>query len=150
VCACVGRRLTSAAHPPGFDPVPKSFARQRALSFEQSLKPDSQNVTDMKTTNLFTVAAISAGLAFGVTAQAKEEKHEEQTINSSDVPAAVQQAAQAEAKGGTIVRWEKEGANFEAVIDKKGKQIGVEMDANGKVLSKHDEAKEHKEKGEKY
>jgi hypothetical protein len=26
----------------------------------------------------------------------------------------------------------------------------VEMDANGKVLSKHNEAKEHKEKGEKY
>jgi len=67
-----------------------------------------------------------------------------------DVPAAVQQAAQAAVKGGTIVRWEKEGANFEAVIEKNGKQIGVEMDANGKVLSKHNEAKEHKEKGEKY
>jgi plastocyanin len=104
----------------------------------------------MKTKNLITVAAISAGLAFGVTAQAKEEKHEEQTISSSDVPAAVQQAAQAEAKGGTIVRWEKEGANFEAVIEKYGKQIGVEMDANGKVLSKHNEAKEHKEGGAKY
>ena len=118
--------------------------------FRTIMKSNSQNLTDMKTKNLFTVAAISAGLAFGVTAQAKEEKHEEQTINSSDVPAAVQQAAQAEAKGGTIVRWEKEGANFEAVIEKNGKQIGIEMDANGKVLSKHNEAKEHKEKGEKY
>ena len=104
----------------------------------------------MKTKNLFTVAAISAGLAFGVTAQAKEEKHEEQTINSVDVPTAVQSAAQTQAQGGTIVRWEKEGANFEAVIEKNGKQIGVQMDANGKVLSKHSEAKEHKEKGEKY
>ena len=102
----------------------------------------------MKTKNLFTVAAVSAGLAFGVAVQAKE--HEEQDISSSDVPAAVQQAAQTEAKGGTIVRWEKEGANFEAVIDKNGKQIGVEMDASGKVLSKHNEAKEHKAKGEKY
>ena len=118
--------------------------------FRTILETNSQNLTDMKTKNLFTVAAISAGLAFGVAAQANEEKHEEQTINSSDVPAAVQQAAQAEAKGGTIVRWEKEGANFEAVIEKNGKQIGVEMDANGKVLSKHNEAKEHKEKGEKY
>ena len=104
----------------------------------------------MKTKNLLAVAAVSAGLVFGVTAQAKEEKHEEQTINSSDVPAAVQQAAQSEAKGGSIVRWEKEGANYEAVIQKKGKQIGVEMDANGKVLSNHNEAKEHKETGEKY
>ena len=118
--------------------------------FRTILKPDSQNLTDMKTKNLFAVAVISAGLVFGVTTQAKEEKHEEQTINTTEVPAAVQQAAQAEAKGGTIVRWEKEGANFEAVIHKNGKQIGVEMNASGKVLSKHNEAKEHKEKGEKY
>lgn len=104
----------------------------------------------MKAKNLLTVAAVSAGLVFGVTAQAKEEKHEEQSINSSDVPAAVQQAAQAEAKGGSIVRWEKEGANFEAVINKNGKQIGVEIDASGKVLSKHNEAKEHKGEGSKY
>jgi hypothetical protein len=104
----------------------------------------------MKTKNLLTVAAVSAGLVFGVTAQAKEEKHEEQTVNSSDVPAAVQQAAQAEAKGGSIVRWEKEGSNFEAVINKNGKQIGVEIDASGKVLNKHNEAKEHKREGSKY
>ena len=104
----------------------------------------------MKTKNLLTVAAVSAGLAFGVATQAKEEKHEEQTINSADIPAVVQSAAQTQAQGGTIVRWAKEGANFEAVIEKNGKQIGVEMDANGKLLSKHSEAKEHKEKGEKY
>ena len=103
----------------------------------------------MKTNNLIVTALISAGLAFGITAQAGEKKHEEHSISSTDVPAAVQQAAQAEAKGGTIVRWEKEGANFEAVIDKNGKQVGVQIDANGKVLSKHNEAQEHKE-GEKY
>ena len=104
----------------------------------------------MNAKSLITVAAVSAALSFSVTAQAKEEKHEEQAINSSDVPAAVQQAAQAEAKGGSILRWEKEGANYEAVIQKKGKQIGVELDANGKVLSKHDEAKEHKKEGAGY
>ena len=104
----------------------------------------------MKAKKLVIVAAVSAALSFSVTAQSKEEKHEEQTINSSDVPAAVQQAAQAEAKGGSIIRWEKEGANYEAVIQKKGKQIGVEMDANGKVLSQHNEEKEHKETGENH
>ena len=104
----------------------------------------------MKAKNLITAVAVSAGLVLGIAAQAKEKEHDEQAINSTDVPAAVQQAAQAEAKGGTIVRWEKEGANYEAVIDKNGKQWGVEMDANGKVLSKHNESKEHKEKGEKY
>jgi len=104
----------------------------------------------MKMKNLFTITAVSASLVFGVTAQAKEEKHEEQTINSADVPAVVQSAAQTQAQGGTIVRWEKEGANFEAVIDKNGRQIGIKMDATGKVLSKHNEAKEHTEKGAKY
>ncbi|MDP9185785.1 MAG: hypothetical protein M3O72_00320 [Verrucomicrobiota bacterium] len=103
----------------------------------------------MNTPKLFTIAAVSAGLAFGVVAQAKE-KEEEQSISSSDVPAAVQQAADAQAKGGKIVRWQKEGANYEAVIEKSGKQWGVKIDANGKVVSKHDESKEHKEKGEKY
>ena len=103
----------------------------------------------MKTKKLILAALVSAGLAFGVTAQAKD-KEEEQALNSSQVPQAVQQAAQAEAKGGTIVRWEKEGANYEAVIQKNGKQIGVEIDTNGKVVSRHNEAKEHKEKGEKY
>ncbi len=104
----------------------------------------------MNTPKLFTIAAVSAGLAFGAIAQGHGNKEKEESISSSDVPAAVQQAADAQAKGGKIVRWEKEGANFEAVIEKNGKQWGVEFDASGKVMSKHDESKEHKEKGEKY
>ena len=104
----------------------------------------------MNTPKLFTIAAVSAGLAFGVVAQAKEKKHEEETVSSSDVPAAVMKAAETEAKGGKIVRWEKEGADYEAVIEKNGKEWGFKFDANGKMLGKHDEAKEHKEKGEKY
>jgi len=104
----------------------------------------------MKTKNLFTVAAVSAGLAFGLAAQAKEQKHEEQDISSSNVPAAVQQAAQTAAKGANIVRWEKEGANYEAVINQNGKEIGIAINPSGKVLSRHSEAMEHKEKGEKY
>jgi plastocyanin len=103
----------------------------------------------MKTNNLIVTALISAGLVFGITAQAKE-KEEEETISSANVPQAVQQAAQAEAKGGTIVRWEKEGSNYEAVVEKNGKQMGIEIDASGKVVSRHDESKEHKEKGEKH
>ena len=103
----------------------------------------------MKANNLIIAALVSAGLAFSATGQAKE-KEEEESISSSDVPSAVQQAAQSEAKGATIVRWEKEGSNYEAVIEKNGKQTGIEIDANGKVVSRHDETKEHKEKGEKY
>src|SRR5437879_12210187 len=82
----------------------------------------------MKITNLLVAAVVSAGLAFGVTGQAKEKKHEEETVSSADVPAAAQKTAEKEAKGGKIVRWEKEGADYEAVIDKTGKQWGVKID----------------------
>jgi len=102
----------------------------------------------MKTPKLLTIAAISAGLALGV-AQAKEKKHEEENINSSDVPQVVQQAAEKQAKGASIVRWEKEGSNFEAVVSKDGKEWGYKFDANGKMLGKHSEAAEKGEKGEK-
>jgi hypothetical protein len=46
--------------------------------------------------------AISAGLAFGVIAQAGEKRHEEESVSASNVPAAVQQAAETQAKGGKI------------------------------------------------
>src|ERR1700730_3989201 len=104
----------------------------------------------MKTTKLITTIVVSAGLAFGVAAQAGGKKHEEENISSTDVPAAVQKAADTEAKGGKIVRWEKEDANYEAVIAKNGKEWGFKFDRNGKVLSKHEESKEKGEKAEKY
>lgn len=100
----------------------------------------------MNTTNLVTAFTVSAVLAFGGLAQAKG--HEEQNIDSSKVPAAVQQAAEKEAAGGKIVRWEKEGKHYEAVIEKDGKQWGYRFDANGNLKNKHDESKEKGEKDE--
>ncbi|HEX4696601.1 MAG TPA: hypothetical protein VH254_02915 [Candidatus Udaeobacter sp.] len=94
------------------------------------------------------VIAVATGLTLSAWTTLWAEEEREEKVNASDVPAAVQKAAAAEAKGGTIVRWEKEGANFEAVIDKNGKQTGVELTPDGKVVSRHDESKEHKEKGE--
>ena len=104
----------------------------------------------MRTQNLLAMTAVSAGLAIAGIVQANEGKHEEQSINSSDVPAAVQQAAKAEAKGANIVRWEKEGTNYEAVINKNGKEVGIAINSAGKVLHRHDEAKEQKGTGAKY
>ena len=103
----------------------------------------------MKTTKLIITAIVSAGLALGVAAQAGGKKHEEENISSADVPAAVMKAADKQAKGGKIVRWEKEGAVYEAVIEKDGKQWGYTFDGSGRMKGKHDEAKEKGEKGEK-
>src|ERR1700746_2286733 len=104
----------------------------------------------MNIPKLFTIAAVCAGIAFGVTAQAGGKKHEEENISSSDVPQAVQTAADKQLKGASIVRWEKEGANYEAVVSKNGKEWGYNFDANAKMLDKHSEASEKGEKGEKY
>jgi hypothetical protein len=67
----------------------------------------------MKGSNMIVAALLGAGLAFGAATQADEKEHEEQGIS-------------------TIIRWEKEGNNYEAVVEKNGKQTGLEMDANGK------------------
>lgn len=88
---------------------------------------------------------IALGLSVGLTTVQGAEENE-QELKSSDVPAAVQQAGENAAKGGKIIRWEKEGANFEAVVQKKnGKQVGIEISPDAKVLGKHNESKEHKE-----
>ena len=100
----------------------------------------------MKTRLLIPAVLVSAVFLFGITAQAKE--HEEENLDSSKVPAAVQKAAEKEAKGAQIVRWEKEGKHYEAVISKDGKEWGYAFDSNGKLLNKHDESKEKGEKDE--
>ena len=97
---------------------------------------------------------VSAGLAFGVAAQATEEKEAEQTVDMKSLPAAVQKTIKEKAAGGEIVKVEKENDkgkwNYEVVVKSKGKEWGFEVDKDGKYIGKHDEAKEHKEKGEKY
>src|ERR1051326_200265 len=104
----------------------------------------------MKKSKLLPVMVISAGLSLSSVAFGHEKGEKESNISSSDVPSAVQQAADNQVKGQKIVRWEKEGANFEAVVEKNGKQTGYTFDANGKFVGKHNESTEHKEKGEKY
>ena len=91
--------------------------------------------------HIIPVIALATGLTFSAWTALSVDEEREEKVNPSDVPAAVQQAAQAEAKGGTIVRWEKEGSNYEAVIDNNGKQTGVELTPDGKVVSRHDESK---------
>ena len=97
-------------------------------------------------TKLTTVLAIAAAIALPSFCFAEEKKHEEHDLKKSDIPAAVQTAADKEATGGKIIRWEKEGKNYEVVVEKDGKQWGIVIDATGKVLNRHDESKEKSEK----
>ena len=99
-----------------------------------------------KPNTLLVSAIVSAGLSFGAAAFAAE--HEEENIDASQLPSAVRQAAEEQAGAGKIVRWEKEGKNYEAVIEKDGKEWGYTFDANGKMKGKHDDSKEKGEKDE--
>ena len=98
----------------------------------------------MKTTRLLLAAIIGAGLAFGFSAQATEER---EPVQLSSLPAAVQKTIKEHAAGGEIISIEKENDdgkwNYEVTVKTKGKEWGFEVDGNGKFLKKHeDEEKE--------
>jgi uncharacterized membrane protein YkoI len=99
----------------------------------------------MKTTRLLLTAVIGAGLAFGVSGQAKEQMGE--MVELKSLPAAVQQTIKEKAAGGEIVHVKREDDtngkwNYEVVVKTNGKEWGFEVNPNGKFLKKHGETKE--------
>ena len=105
----------------------------------------------MKTTKLIAVVAVSAGLACPALFSAEEK---EETVKMGDLPAAVQTTIKDKAGSNKLIKIEKkteEGRTvYEAVVNKKGKEWSIEVDANGKFLKQYQESKEKEEKGEKY
>ncbi len=103
-----------------------------------------------------TIAAISiaviGSLTYPVFLTAAEEK--EETVQMSSLPEAAQMTIKDKAGSNEIVKIEKkteEGKTvYEAVVNKKGKEWSIEVDANGKFLKQYQESKEKEEKGEKY
>ena len=103
-----------------------------------------------------TIAAISiaviGSLACPVFLTAAEEK--EETVQMSSLPEAAQTTIKDKAGSNEIVKIEKkteEGKTvYEAVVNKKGKEWSIEVDATGTFLKQYQEGKEKEEKGEKY
>ena len=106
----------------------------------------------MKKTIASISIAVIAGLACPAVFSAKEEN--EQAVKMSDLPAAVQTTIKDKAGSNEIMKIEKkteEGKTvYEAVVNKKGKEWSIEVDANGKFLKQYQESKEKEEKGDKY
>jgi hypothetical protein len=95
----------------------------------------------MKTNKVLMVLLIGGGLALSVLpAQAKGSG--EENIDTAKVPLPVTNAAESAVQGAKILRWEKEGENYEAVIQKDGREWGYTFGPHGKWLGKHEEAKE--------
>jgi uncharacterized membrane protein YkoI len=96
----------------------------------------------MKRKNLLLAAAVSAVLAFGLTAQAGEHKSE--VVDQKTLSAAVQKTIKEKAAGGEVVRVQREDDkngkwNYEVIVKTGGKEWGFEVDPNGKYLKKHDD-----------
>jgi hypothetical protein len=96
----------------------------------------------MKTHNLLIVLLIGGGLALSVLpAQAKEHEN----IDAANVPLPVVNAAESAVQGSKILRWEKEGENYEAMIEKDGKEWGYTFGPHGKWLGKYEQGLENGE-----
>src|SRR6266571_8643389 len=94
----------------------------------------------MKTRNLITAGIISAGLTFGVVAQAV---HEETQVEMKDLPEAAQTTIKEKAGNDQILRIEKETRKgkevYDAIVSKDGKETAIQVDSKGKYLGTHDE-----------
>jgi len=105
----------------------------------------------MKTRNLITAGIISAGLTFGVMAQAA---HEETQVEMKDVPEAAQTTIKEKAGNDQILRIEMFLAFFFLlgflIVSAEVFSFAIQVDSKGKYLGTHDEKAEQKEKGEKH
>src|ERR1700720_3943512 len=117
----------------------------RRIKIQRIQSKGGQRENNMKTRKLITAGIISAGLTFGVVAQAA---HEETQVEMKDVPEAAQTTIKEKAGSDQILRIEKETRKgkecYEAVVNKDGKETGILVDSTGKYLGTHDEKAEHK------
>jgi hypothetical protein len=102
----------------------------------------------MKITKIIPAIVISAGLTFGVVAQAIEES----PVEMKDLPAAAQNTIKEKAGNDQILRIQKgtrKGKEcYDAIVNKNGKETAIRVDANGKFLGTHQEKIEQKTKSE--
>jgi uncharacterized membrane protein YkoI len=103
--------------------------------------------------HIIQVIAVATFLTLGAWTPAYAEEENEQAVQMSDLPAPVQTTIKDKAGTNEIVKIEKkteEGKTvYEAVVNKKGTEWSIEVDANGKFLKQYEESKEKEEKGEK-
>ena len=100
------------------------------------------------------VMAVATVLALGAWTTLSAEEEKEEIVQMSSLPEAVQKTIKDKAGSNEIMKIEKKTEKgetvYEAVVNKKGKEWSIELDANGKFLKQYEESKEKEEKGEKY
>ena len=96
--------------------------------------------------------AVITSLACPALLSAEEEN--EQTVQLSDLPAAVQTTIKDKAGTDAIEEIERKMEDgeivYEAVVNRNGEEWGIEVNEQGKFLKDYEESKENKEQGENY
>ena len=79
------------------------------------------------------------------------EEENEQTVQMSDLPAAVQTTIKNKAGTDEIEKKMEDGEIvYEAVVNRNGEEWGIEVNEQGKFLKEYEESKENEEQGENY
>jgi len=96
--------------------------------------------------------AVITSLACPALLSAEEEN--EQTVQLSDLPAAVQTTIRDKAGTDAIEKIEKKMEDgeivYEAVVNRNGGEWGIEVNEQGKFLKEYEESKEKEDEGENY
>src|SRR5213592_5131588 len=104
----------------------------------------------MKITKLIPAIVISAGLTFGMAAQAIEET----PVEMKDLPTAAQNTIKEKAGNDQILRIQQETRKgkecYDAIVNKNGKEAAIRVDSNGKFMGTHPEKAEQKAKTKGY
>jgi uncharacterized membrane protein YkoI len=96
-------------------------------------------------------AILAAVLGLGTVApsMAQADEKDEKVVSIDQIPRPAKDALMREAKGAPIERVEKESKDgktvYEGVVKQGDKDVGIVVDAQGKVLGHHDEKKEKDE-----
>src|SRR6266487_2609448 len=106
--------------------------------------------------HIIPVIAVASVLTLGAWTPVFAEEENEEIVQMSSLPDAVQKTIKDKAGTNEIEKIEKKTEKgetvYEAVVNKNGKDWSIEVDANGKFLKQYEESeeKEKGEKGEKY
>ena len=96
--------------------------------------------------------AVITGLACPALLSAEEEN--EQTVQLSDLPAAVETTIKDKAGTDAIEKIQKKMEDgevvYEAVVNRNGKEWGIEVNEQGEYLKEYEESKENEDEGENY
>ena len=96
--------------------------------------------------------AVITSLACPALLSAEEEN--EQTVQLSDLPAAVETTIKDKAGTDAIEKIQKKMEDgevvYEAVVNRNGKEWGIEVNEQGEYLKEYEESKENEDEGENY